>query len=137
MTNAMNAIANQVIRNSGRSARNAGWPYFDSTFRDYPAFKRKFASFRANYHHGRPTQELFQQFHEMCLPERIVAKLKSAETMETAFTRLDAWFGDRGLYIKDLTLLYADWTLSRINSSLTFVVLISFYRRRFSKAWIW
>jgi hypothetical protein len=26
MTNAMNAIANQVIRNSGRSGRNAGWP---------------------------------------------------------------------------------------------------------------
>ena len=45
MTNAMNAIANQVIRNSGRSARNAGWPYFEGTFRDYPAFKRKFASF--------------------------------------------------------------------------------------------
>jgi hypothetical protein len=37
MTNAMNAIANQVIRNSGRSRRNAGWPYFDGTFRDYPA----------------------------------------------------------------------------------------------------
>ncbi len=33
MTNAMNAIANQVIRNSGRSGRNAGWPYFDGTFR--------------------------------------------------------------------------------------------------------
>jgi hypothetical protein len=42
MTNAMNAIANQVICNSGRSGRNAGWPYFDGTFRDYPAFKRKF-----------------------------------------------------------------------------------------------
>ncbi len=32
------AIANQVIRNSGRSGRNAGWPYFDGTFRDYLAF---------------------------------------------------------------------------------------------------
>ncbi len=46
MTNAMNAIVNQVIRNSGRSGRNAGWPYFDGTFRDYPAFKRKFDPFR-------------------------------------------------------------------------------------------
>jgi hypothetical protein len=45
MTNAMNAITNQVIRNSGRATRNAGWQYFDGTFRDYPAFKRKFASF--------------------------------------------------------------------------------------------
>jgi hypothetical protein len=44
MTNAMNAIANQVIRNLGRSGRNAGRPYFDGTFRDYPAFKRKFES---------------------------------------------------------------------------------------------
>ncbi len=71
MTNAMNAIANQVIRNSGRSGRNAGWPYFDGTFRDYPAFKRKFESFQMNYHRGTPTRELFQQFREMCLPERL------------------------------------------------------------------
>ncbi len=102
MTNAMNAIANQVIRNSGRSTRNAGWPYFDGMFRDYPVFKRKFASFRANYHRGTPTQELFQQFREMCLPEKIAAKLKRAETMETAWVRLDAWLGYRGLFIKDL-----------------------------------
>jgi hypothetical protein len=102
MTNAMNAIANQVIRNSGRSMRNAHWPYFNGTFRDYPAFKRNFASFRANYHRGTPTQELFQQFREMCLPEKIAAKLKTAETMETAWLRLDAWFGDQGLFIKDL-----------------------------------
>jgi hypothetical protein len=46
MTNVMNAIANQVIPNSGRSVRNAGWPYFDGTFRDYQAFKRKFESFK-------------------------------------------------------------------------------------------
>ncbi len=102
MTNAMNAIANQVIRNSGRSSRNSGWPYFDGTFRDYPAFKRKFASFRANYHRGTRTQELVQQFPEICLPEKIAARLKSAETMETAWVRLDAWCGDRGLFIKDL-----------------------------------
>ncbi len=55
MTNAMNAIANQVIRNSSRSARIAGWLYF----RDYPAFRRKFESFRANYHRGTQAQELF------------------------------------------------------------------------------
>jgi hypothetical protein len=69
MTNAMNAIANQVIRNSGGFGRNAGWPYFDGTFRDYPAFKRKFESFQMTYHRGTPTRELFQQFREMCLPE--------------------------------------------------------------------
>ncbi len=55
MTNAMNAIANQVIRSSGRSGRNAGWPYFDGTFRDFPAFKRKFESFQMTYHRGTTT----------------------------------------------------------------------------------
>jgi hypothetical protein len=102
MTNAMNAIANQVIRNSGRSGRNAGWPYFDGTFRDYPAFKRKFESFQMTYHRGTPTRELFQQFREMCLPEKLSARIKSADTMENAWIRLEAWFGDKGLFIKDL-----------------------------------
>ncbi len=102
MTNAMNAIANQVIRNSGSSGRNAGWPYFDGTFRDYPAFKRKFESFQMTYHRGTPTRELFQQFREMCLPEKLFAKIKSANTMENAWIRLEAWFGDKALFIKDL-----------------------------------
>ena len=82
ITNAMNAIANQVIRNSGRSGRNAGWPYFDRTFRDYPAFKRKFESFQMTYHRGTPIRELFQHFREMCLPEKLSARIKSADTME-------------------------------------------------------
>jgi hypothetical protein len=34
MTHALNTITNQIIRNSGRAAQNAGWPYFDSTYRD-------------------------------------------------------------------------------------------------------
>ncbi len=67
MTNAMNAIANQVIRNSGRTTRNVGWLYFDGTNRDYPAFKRKFASFQANNYFGTPPRELVQQFREICL----------------------------------------------------------------------
>ncbi len=41
-----------------RTTQNAGWPYFDGTNRDYPAFKRKFASFQANYHYGTPSREL-------------------------------------------------------------------------------
>ncbi len=101
MTNAMNAIANQVIHNSGRSGRNAGWPYF-GTFRDYPAFKRKFESFQMTYHRGTPTRELFQLFREMCLPEKLSNKIKSANTMENAWIRLEAWFGDKNLVIKDL-----------------------------------
>jgi hypothetical protein len=101
MTNTMNPIANRVIHNLGRATRNAGLPYFDSMFRNYHAFKRKFASFRANYHQGMPTWELVQQFREMCLPEKIAARLKSVETMEIAWVRLDAWFKDEGSFIKD------------------------------------
>ncbi len=60
------------------------------------------ASFRANYHLSTLTRELVQQFREMCLPEKIAARLTSAETMETAWVRLDAWFKDVGAFIKDL-----------------------------------
>ncbi len=55
-----------------------------------------------NYHRGTPTRELFQQFREMCLPEKLSARIKSADTMENAWIRLEAWFGDKGLFIKDL-----------------------------------
>ncbi len=98
MTNPMNAIANQVVRNSARATQNAGWLYFDGMYRDYPAFKRKFASFQANYHYSTPTRELVQQFGEMCLPEKIAARIKSAET----WVRLDAWFKDKDAFITDL-----------------------------------
>ncbi len=95
MNNAMNTIANQVIRNSGRFGQNAGWPYFDGTFRDYLAFKRKFESFQMTYHRGTPTRELFQQFRKMCLPEKLSAKIKLANTIENAWVRLEAWFATR------------------------------------------
>ncbi len=55
-----------------------------------------------NYHRDTLTRELFQQFREMCLPEKLAAKIKSAETMENAWIRLEAWFGDKSLFIKDL-----------------------------------
>jgi hypothetical protein len=102
MTNAKNAFANQVIRNLERATRNAGWSYFDSTYKDYPAFRRKFTSFQAYYHYDMPLGELVQQFREMCLLEKIAAWIKSAETMEIAWVRLDAWFKDEDAFIKDL-----------------------------------
>ncbi len=43
-----------------------------------------------NYHRSTPTRKLFQQFRDMCLPEKLSAKIKSAETMENAWIRLDA-----------------------------------------------
>ena len=38
----------------------------------------------------------------MCLPEKLSVKIKSANNMENAWIRLDAWFGDKSLFIKDL-----------------------------------
>ena len=38
----------------------------------------------------------------MFLPEKIAARIKSAETMDIAWVRLDAWFKDVGAFIKDL-----------------------------------
>jgi hypothetical protein len=54
------------------------------------------------YHRGTPTRDLFQQFREMCLPGKLSAKIKWANTMENAWIRLEAWFGDKSLFIKDL-----------------------------------
>ncbi len=102
MTNAMNAIANQLIRNSGRSTRNAVSPYFDGTYRDYPAFKKKFLSFQANYHHGTPSRELVQQFPEMCLLDKIALRIKRVESMEAAWVRLNVFYNDPMAFIKDL-----------------------------------
>jgi hypothetical protein len=102
MSNAMNAIANQVIQNSGRSVRNEGWLYFDGTYRDYTTFKRKFQSFQANYHYVTPSRELVQQFREICLPEKVATQIRKVESMETAWRRLDALHKDETAFIKDL-----------------------------------
>jgi hypothetical protein len=79
LTNAMNAIANQVIRDSGKSVKNGGWPYFDGTFKEYPSFKRKFRTYQANYHQATPQRELAQMFRENCLPDKIALRVRKAE----------------------------------------------------------
>jgi len=49
LTNAINAMVNRVVtffaRISGRYMQNSGWPYFDGTYKEHTAFKRKFRSF--------------------------------------------------------------------------------------------
>jgi hypothetical protein len=45
MVNTFTALTNQVVRISGGMGRNQGWPYFDGTFKEYPAFKRKFRTY--------------------------------------------------------------------------------------------
>jgi hypothetical protein len=102
MTNAMNAIANQVIRASGKSVRNGGWPYFNGTLKEYPSFKRKFRTYQANYHQATPQRELVQMFRENCLPDKIAVRVKKAEDMLTAWRIMDAVYDNPLAFIKDL-----------------------------------
>jgi hypothetical protein len=75
MMNTFTAMTNQVVRISGGLGRNQGWPYFDRTLKKYPAFKRKFRMYQNNYHRLTPQRELVQMFREMCLPERVAARI--------------------------------------------------------------
>ncbi len=102
LTNAMNAIANQVIRASGKSVKNGGWPYFDGTFKEYPSFRRKFRTYQANYHQATPQRELVQMFRENCLPDKIASSIKKAEDMPAAWWTLDAIYHNPLAFIKDL-----------------------------------
>jgi hypothetical protein len=102
LTNAMNAIANQVIRASGKSVKNGGWPYFDGTFKEYPSFKRKFRTYQANYHQATPQRELAQMFRENCLPDKIALRVKKAEDMLTTWRIMDAVYDNPLAFIKDL-----------------------------------
>jgi hypothetical protein len=95
----MNAIANQVMRASGK---NSGWPYFDSTFKEYPSFKRKVRMYQANKHQATPQRELVQMFRENCLPDKIEVRVKKAEDMLTAWRIMDAIYDNLLAFIKDL-----------------------------------
>ena len=72
-------MTNQLLRVSGKSIKNGGWPYFDGTFKEYPAFKRKFRTYQRNYHQLTPQRELVQLFRENCLPASVAMKVKKVE----------------------------------------------------------
>ena len=102
MTNALSAITNQVLRISGKSTKNGGWPYFDGTFKDYPAFRRKFRIYQRNYHQLTPQRELVQMFHENCLPEKVAERVKKVEDMAAAWRMLDTFYDDPVQFARDL-----------------------------------
>jgi hypothetical protein len=102
MVNIFTALTNQVVRISGGWGRNQGWPYFDRTFKEYPAFKRKFRTYQDNYHRLTPQRELVQMFREMCLPERVAARIRRAESMPVAWAILDTFYNDPVQFARDL-----------------------------------
>jgi hypothetical protein len=91
-----------MLRMSGKSGKNGGWPYFDGTFTGYPAFKRKWQSYYRNHHQLTPQRELVQLFRENCLHEKTADRLKRAESMAAAWVVLDTLFDDPLQFTKDL-----------------------------------
>ena len=102
LTNALSAITNQLLRVSGKSNKNGGWPYFDGTFKDYPAFKRKFATYQRTYHQLTPAREMVQMFRENCLPEKVAERIKKVEGMPAAWRMLDTYYDDPVQFARDL-----------------------------------
>ena len=93
VVNCLTSISNQMLRMSGKSGKNRGWPYFDGTFTGYPAFKRKWQSYYRNHHQLTPQRELVQLFRENCLHEKTADRLKRAESMAAAWLVLDTCGG--------------------------------------------
>ncbi len=89
VVNCLTSISNQMLRMSGKSGKNGGWPYFDGTFTGYPAFKRKWQSYYRNHHQLTPQRELVQLFRENYLHEKTADRLKRAESMAAAWGVLD------------------------------------------------
>jgi hypothetical protein len=83
-----------MLRMSGRSGKNGGWPYFDGTFTGYPAFKRKWQSYYRNHHQLTLQRELVQLFRENCMHEKIGDRLKRAESMAAVRGELDTLYDD-------------------------------------------
>jgi len=46
----MSAIANLVVKATGRSVNNGGWLYFSGVKEDYPPFKARCQLFQETYH---------------------------------------------------------------------------------------
>ncbi len=102
VVNCLTSISNQMLRMSGKSGKNGGWPYFDGTFTGYPAFKRKWQSYYRNHHQLTPQRELVQLFRENCLHEKTADRLKRAESIVAAWGILDTLFDDPLQFTKDL-----------------------------------
>jgi hypothetical protein len=94
VVNCLRSISNQMLRMSGRSGKNGGWPWFDGTYKDYPAFWRKWSSCEKHDHQLIPQVELVQLFRENCMNKEIACYIGGEETMAEAWDSLDILRGD-------------------------------------------
>ncbi len=62
MVDCLTSISYQIWRMSEGSGKNGGWPRFNGTYKDYPAFQRKWNSYEKHHHQLTPQMELVQLF---------------------------------------------------------------------------
>jgi hypothetical protein len=93
----MHEVTNYFVRMSGL-------PRFDGTFKNYPAFERKWESYEKHHHRLTPQRQLVQLFHENCMSEEMAHRIRRMETMAEAWARLDTSYNNPTLFINELAL---------------------------------
>jgi len=58
------------------SDKNGGWPRFNGTYKDYPAFRRKWNSYEKHHHQVTPQMELVQMFRENCISKELAYRIR-------------------------------------------------------------
>jgi len=86
----MSAIANLVVKATGRSVNNGGWLYFSGVQEDYQPFKARCQLFQETYHGMTPPKLLVSMFREWNLSEEAARHIKGAKDMRAAWGMLDA-----------------------------------------------
>jgi hypothetical protein len=90
LASTMSAIANLIVKASGRSVSNGGWLYFSGAREDYRPFRVKCQLFQETYHRATPQKSLVDMFREWNLAEEVACHVKGAGDMQAAWRMLDA-----------------------------------------------
>jgi hypothetical protein len=101
LANTMSAIANLVVKASGRSLNNGGWLYFSGAREDYRSFRAKCQLFQETYHRVTPQKSLVDMFREWNLAEEVARHIKGAEDMQAAWGMLDAVYDGAPIQMKN------------------------------------
>jgi hypothetical protein len=102
VVNCLASITNQMVRLSSRSGRNGGWPWFDGTYREYPAFKRKWQDYEKNHLSLIAQQERVHLLREKCMSKEIGNYIKVKGSMPEAWERLDMLYDDPLIFTREL-----------------------------------
>jgi hypothetical protein len=102
VVNCLTSITNQMVRLSSRSGKNGGWPWFDGTYREYPAFKRKWQDYEKNHLSLIAQQERVHLLREKCMSKEIGNYIKVKGSMPEAWERLDMLYDDPLIFTREL-----------------------------------